>query len=531
MENSKNLDEFRKLAYGSGMSRREFMRRAAAAGVALSSASALWSAEALANTPQRGGHLRVGTEGGVTADSFHPFVSIGTDHVTQAVLLCFDTLTETDATGAAAPSLAESWEHSDDGKTWRFHLRKGAEFHNGQPVTADDVIWSYQLHLEEGGTCAECQQVVSNLELSADGNHTVVMEQKEVNFDLPAHLSAYGLIIGPAGTEDWNAGVGSGPYVLERWEPGQSFIGRRFDNFYRDDQGHFDSVELVNINDLASRMTALRSDAVDVIGQPDTKTARLIDQMDGFSLIEVPGGTHYESVMRCDTDPFTDNNIRLAVKYGINREEILEKIVGGFGYVGNDHPIGRNYHFFNDELPQRVYDPDRSRFHLEKAGLTEISLELFAGDGAWSGATDMALLMQSSLKSGGVNVEVNRYPADGYWSDVWMQKPWCMVYWNGRPTVDWMLSAAYISTSSWNDTFFKNERFDSILIAARTERDQDKRRQMYFDLQEILHNEGGAVIPVFGSSLMAKSDRLGHGAVGGIRRMDDARLGRRWWFA
>ena len=529
MDNTKELKGLETLALSSSMSRRDFMQRAAAAGVTLTSASALWSTVASAS-PRRGGHLRVGTDGGVTADSLHPYVSIGTDHVTQAVFLCFDTLTETDATGAAVPSLAESWEHSEDGKTWRFNLRKGSEFHNGKSVTADDVIWSYKVHFEEDATCAECKQVISNLELKADGKHTVVMEQKEVNFDLPAHLSAYGLTIGPEGATNWDAGVGSGPYKLENWEPGVSFIGKRNGNFYRDDQGYFDSVELININDLASRTTALRSGAVDVIGQPDTKTAKLLSSLEGFSLVEAPGGLHYESVMRCDTDPFTDNNIRLALKYGINREEILNKFVGGFGYVGNDHPIGRNYQFFNDELPQREYDPDKSKFHLKKAGLSEISLELFAGDGAFGGATDMALLMQSSMKAGGIDVDVIRYPADGYWSDVWLKKPWCMVYWNGRPTVDWMLTSAYISTSSWNDTFFKNERFDSILIAARTESDQDKRKEMYFELQEILHNEGGATIPVFASSLIAKSDKVGHGAVGSIRRMDDQRLGRRWWF-
>jgi peptide/nickel transport system substrate-binding protein len=235
--------------------------------------------------------------------------------------------------------------------------------------------------------------------------------------------------------------------------------------------------------------------------------------------------------MRTDTDPFTDNNIRLAVKYGIKREEILNKVFGGFGYIGNDHPIGQNVQFHNDALPQREYDPDKSRFHLKKAGLSEIKLDLTTSDGAFDGAVDMAVLMQASMKDGGINVNVDRVPGDGYWSEVWLKHPWCAVYWNGRPTVDWMLTVGYISSSSWNDTYFKNERFDSVLAAARGEGDQAKRKEMYFELQEILHNEGGTTIPVFASYLHGASDKLAHGAVGGYRRMDDNRLARRWWFA
>jgi peptide/nickel transport system substrate-binding protein len=512
--------------------RREFLAGAAALGLSTGAATSLMTRTARAATPKRGGHLRVGTDGGATIDTFDPMQTIGTDHITNSVLSCYDSLTEIDGTGTPVPSLAESWDTSKDGKTWTFKLRKGTEFHNGKSLTADDVIWSLNLHLSESNKFAEGKQIVSSLEeLKADGKDTVVMVQKEVNYDLPAHLSSIGMFIGPEGTTNWDAGIGTGPYALERFEPGVSFVGKRYPNFYRDDQGFFDSVELLNIADVTNRSNALRTGAVDVIGQPDTKTAKRLDKLDGFSLVEARGAQHFTTAMRTDTDPFTDNNIRLAVKYGIKREEILNKVFGGFGYIGNDHPIGQNVQFYNDALPQREYDPDKSKFHLKKAGLSEITLDLTTSDGAFAGAVDMAVLMQESMNGGGINVNVNRVPGDGYWSDVWLKHPWCAVYWNGRPTVDWMLTVGYISSSSWNDTYFKNERFDSILAAARGESDQAKRKEMYFELQEILHNEGGTTIPVFASYLHGASDKLGHGAVGGYRRMDDNRLARRWWFA
>jgi peptide/nickel transport system substrate-binding protein len=513
-----------------GVTRRAFMERALAAGVTVSAAASAWTRHAEA-AAKKGGALTVGANGGATTDTFNPLQALGADHVTQSVLSCFDTLTEIDASGEPQPSLAESWDVSADGKTWAFKLRKGVEFHNGKSLTADDVVWSLAQHVTEEGNFAEGEQIIGNLEtLKADGKDTVVMVQKEVNYDLPIHLSSFGLIVGPEGTENWTAGIGTGPYTLQSYEPGVRFEGRRFANFYRDDQGHFDSVELLNIADVAARTSALRTGEAQVIGDPDTKTAKLLAGVDGITIVEAPGTQHYTTAMRTDVDPFTDNHVRLAVKHGIKRQEIVDKIFGGYGYVGNDLPIGKGQQFYNADLPQREYDPDKARYHLKQAGLDSVDLTFSTSDGAFGGAVDMGVLMQASMKDCGINVDVNRAPADGYWSDVWLKAPWCAVYWNGRPTIDWMLSSTYTSDSDWNDAKFQNERFDQLLAAARAEGDQAKRREMYYEAQQIFYDQGGTTVVAFTSFMMAQSDALGHGPVGVNRRMDDSRLARRWWF-
>ncbi len=529
MPTPRSHESLKALAIERRLDRREFMNAAAAAGVAVATASTLWTQVASA-APSRGGHATIGSDGGAAVDTLDPIKAIGTDHITQAAFCCFDSLTELEADGTPVGSLAESWETSADGRTWTFKLRQ-AEFHNGKTVTADDVVWSLNRHLSDENTYAEGKLIVGALEeLKADGPDTVVMVQGEVNFDLPAHLSAFGLLIGPEGTTDWEKGVGSGPYVLEEFTPGLRFAGRRYENFYRDDQGYFDSVELVNIEDPAARASALLSGSAHAIGQPEARTARMLGSTDGFSLLEAPGTQHYTTAMRTDLDPFTDNNLRLAVKYGIRRQEIVDKVFGGFGYIGNDHPIGRSQQFFNTDLPQREYDPDKAAYHLKQAGLDGIALELKASDGAFGGSVDMGVLMAESMAPAGVDVTVDRVPGDGYWSEVWLVAPWCCVYWNGRPTVDWMLTSSYISSSSWNDTYFHNDHFDSVLAAARSEPDQALRRDMYFELQEILNMEGGTTVVAFANALIGASDALGHGEVGGNRRMDDSRLPRRWWF-
>jgi peptide/nickel transport system substrate-binding protein len=514
----------------SGISRRDFMQATATVGLSAAVAGSLWR-EAEAATPKKGGSLRAASDGGATSDTLNPLEMNGADHPTLSILSSFDTLTEIDENGAPQPSLAESWEGQADGN-WVFKLRKGVEFHNGKTLTAEDVVWSLKQHLDENNRVAEAQQIVQNFEeLRADGPETLVIKQKEINFDLPTHLSSFAMIIGQEGAEDWSAGVGTGPYVMEDFQPGVQYLGRKFANFYRDDQGHFDEVELLNIADPNARMSGLLSNTLDAIGSPETKTAGRLAQAPGFELVQVSATQHFTCDMRADTDPFTNQQLRLAVKWGVNRQEIVDKVLSGYGTIGNDLPISRGQQFYNDQLEQREFDPDKARYHLKQAGYESVDLALSTSDGAFGGAVDAAVLMQASMGRAGINVEVDRRPADGYWSDVWLKAPWCMVYWNGRPTVDWMLSSTYTSDSDWNSSYFKNETFDNLLVAARAEPDEANRRDMYHEAQRLFYEESGTVVFAFANILIGHSQKLGHGPVGVSRRMDDSRLPRRWWFA
>ena len=529
MREVKELDALKRRAIRSGMSRRRFMQATAGSGLSAALLASAWR-EVDAATPKKGGTLRLGVDGGGTGDTFSPTLATGADHATIAVLSCFDTLTEIDANGTPQASLAESWEGSSDG-TWVFELRKGVEFHDGKSLTADDVVWSLKLHQSDDNKFAEGKQITQNLELiEADGPHKVVLKQRDVNFDLPTHLSSFGLVVGQAGNDDWAAGNGTGPYRMSNFEPGVRFSGERFANFYRDDQGHFDSVEVLNVADPTARFNSLASNSLDAIGSPDVAIAKRLSQIPTMSLVEVAATQHFTTDMRTDTDPFTNNDLRLAVKWGVKRQEIVDKVLGGYGTMGNDVPISRGQQFYNSDLPQREYDPDKAKFHLKKAGFDSIDLTFSTSDGAFGGAVDAGVLMQASMAPIGINVNVDRRPADGYWSNVWLKEPWSAVYWNGRPTVDWMLSSTYTSTSDWNSTYFKNATFDMLLEDARKEADEAKRRDLYYEAQRLLYEEGGVVVMAFANILIGHSNRLAHGGVGVSRRVDDSRLPRRWWF-
>ena len=199
--------------------------------------------------------------------------------------------------------------------------------------------------------------------------------------------------------------------------------------------------------------------------------------------------------------------------------------------VGNDHPIGRSNRFHADNLEQRTYDPDKAKHHLKKAGMENLKVDLSAADAAFPGAVDAAVLYKEHAEKAGIEINVVREPNDGYWSNVWMQKPWCAVYWGGRPTEDWMFSTAYAAGASWNDSFWDHERFNDLLIEARAELDEAKRREMYAEMQTIVRDEGGVVVPLFNNYVMALSSKLAHEDMGANWSLDGFRAVERWWFA
>jgi len=137
--------------------------------------------------------------------------------------------------------------------------------------------------------------------------------------------------------------------------------------------------------------------------------------------------------------------------------------------IGNDHPIGPANQFYAADLPQNDYDPEKAKSLLKKAGLDGLKVDLSAANAAFSGAIDAAQLYQASAKEAGIEINVVQEPDDGYWSNVWLKKPWCACYWSGRATEDWMFSTAYESGVPWNDTFWENARFQELLLTARAE--------------------------------------------------------------
>ncbi|WP_273692125.1 ABC transporter substrate-binding protein [Ketogulonicigenium vulgare] len=475
-------------------------RRGLLAGAAgLSALSLLPSRLRAQETPRSGGVLRMGIGGGSTTDDFDIRKLNDWVPVNQAYMV-MNGLVEIDADNIAQPELFESWEAAEGAAEWIFNVRQGVTFHNGKVLSADDVIYSLNLHRGDSTSAARSiASPITGLEKLSDFQIKITLASG--NADLPYMLSDYHFLVVPEGFDDWSNPIGTGAFKLESIEPGVRGRFTRNADYWKPNTAHVDAVEVIVINDISARTNALMSGQVHAINSLDFKTVNLLGRNPNLNIIRSSGGQHFTFLMDTRIAPFADVNVRRAIKYGIDREQLLQTALLGFGQLGNDHPIPRTDRFYNSELPQRAFDPDQAKFYLREAGMESLSLTLQTSDAAFPGAVDAAAIYRTSAAGAGIDVNIQREPADGYWDNVWMKAPFSMGYWGGRPTADQMLTIAYSSASAQNDSHWANERFDSLLVEARALLDEDKRREIYWELQQIVSDDGGVMIPMFGDYL------------------------------
>lgn len=514
--------------------RRRFMMAATAMGLTVPAAMSI-ADRALAAAPKKGGRLRLGSTGGATSDTLDPALILDIYMNLVSFGQLRNGLTEIAPDGSLIPELAESWEASTDAKVWTFKLRKGVEFHNGKSLTADDVAASLNHHRGAESKSA-AKDIVKSVTDIKTGKNEIVVTLADGNADFPYLLSDPHLGICPAtaaGGIDWKSGIGTGGYVLDSFEPGIRTFTKRNVNYWKEGRAHFDEVETLFIPDVVARSNALRAGAIDAMNKADLKTVDLFKRVPGVVVLTGESNQHVALPMHANTPPFDNNDVRLALKYAIDREKWLSTIFKNYGSLGNDFPIGpaNRYHATAEEIPQRPYDLDKAKFHLKKAGLDSLDVQLHVAETAFAGATDGAQLYREQAKGAGINVEVVRAAEDGYWADVWLKKPWCASFWAGRPTEDWMFTQVYSAGAAWNESMWEHRRFNELLVAARSELDEKKRREMYVEMQRILHEEGSVVIPLYASYVQAVSEKIQlPEVVANNLELDGGRCAERWSF-
>jgi peptide/nickel transport system substrate-binding protein len=511
------------------ISRREFMGRAAALGastIAISSALASVDANA-AETPKNGGTLRLGLSGGFTSDSWD--IGTYTDSVMiEASHAVFNGLIEWAEDGKPKPDLASSIEPSKDAKEWVFNLRKGVKFSNGKELTADDAIYSLNYHRGDSKSAGKASVAAIEEIQKLDKNQFKVV-LKSGDADFLYSLTDYHMLVVPDGFKDWANPVGTGAFLADKYDPGVRIALKKNPDFYKEGRGHLDAAEIIVITDGLARFNALKSGQVDAINKVEPKAVPQIEKSTNLKLVRSPGGWHAVVAMALDRPPFDNADLRLAMKFATNREQILKALFSGVGSIGNDHPIPSTDPYFNRELPQRAYDLERAAFHFKKAGIANPSVVLQVSEAAFNGAADMAQLMKASADAAKIPFEIKKEPADGFWNDVWLKGDFVASYWGGRAAATQMLSVAYSAGAPWNETHMKSEKFEKLLADAKGEIDEAKRKPYIWEMQKMLHEDGGAIIPVFKDWVDAHNEKVG-GEVptGGFDMVNGYVLERAW---
>lgn len=480
---------------------------------------------------KKGGQLRMAVGHGSTTDNLDPATYL--DYYTGTAFwgALSNSLTEVDVDGNITADMASSFEQTEKARKWIFRLRNGAEFHNGKSVRPEDVIASIRHHMGQSSKSAAKSILADIADLKADAT-SVVFTLHNPNADFPFLLSDWHLPIMPAkadGSADWSSGVRTGPYRLDRFEPGVVTRLKRNENYYRD--AWFDEIEINAVIDPTARTNALLSGAVDFIDRCDLKTLAHLKRNSDIEVDEVTGYAHYMFVMNVTQAPFDRPEVRRALKYAIDRQAILDKVLLGHGAVGNDNPIAPSIKYAANPTPIHSYDPEKARSLLAKAGIDTLKIELSTAESAFAGAVSAAELFKDSAAKAGIEISVIREADDGFWDNVWMKKPFVAMYWNGRATCDWMFTTAYAADAAWNETFWKNDRFNELLIKARAESDDAVRRTMYAEMQQIVHDDGGSINFAFNNYVTAHSKRIAHGKLGANWDHDGMKLTQRWWQA
>ncbi len=474
------------------ISRRRFMGTLAAAGASATVIDGLLAKRAHAQTPKTGGRLVVGIEAAQAQDTLDPLAYYSTANFLMAFSLNENLVTR-DANLQPAPWLATSWEANEDASSWVFNLRQGVTFHDGAPMEAEDVIYSMQRHYREGSEAPSKSYMSQIKDIEKLDTHQVRFNLQAPNADFPMVLSDTRVHVTKRDLEDFTGTPpGTGPFKVVEFTPGSRYVFAANENYWGEGP-YVDELEFIGIPDNTARINALIAGDINVLLQLDQKATRLIENSGVGYVVDAPSGAFINLALMLDRAPTSDPDFRMAMKYAIDRPGIVDNIFKGLGTIGNDHPIAPIDPYYNANIPQREYDPDKANFHIKKAGLENTPIDFYGSDVAGTGALAAAQHVQQSAKAAGINLNVINPPADSFWSAVWIQQPMITSGWDARPVPDLIFSIAFSNTSDWNETLWNNERFEKLLVEARSVTDFAKRKEMYDEMQLMLHDDGGHI--------------------------------------
>ncbi|SFO98113.1 ABC transporter substrate-binding protein [Pseudomonas borbori] len=496
-----------------GMSRRDALRMLGLAGVAVAGAGSLFGSagqvfaatSASTGKGKRGGRIKVATATSSTADTLDPAKGGNyTDYCRHNMF--YNGLAVLDAQLAPQMALAESFDTAD-AISWTIKLRKDVVFHDGKPFTSADVVYSLTRHKlpETGSKVLTIAQQFE--EVKAVGPHELQIRLASPNADLPAILATTHFLIVRDGTTDFALANGTGPFKCAEFQPGVRSIAARNDSYWKPGLPYLDEIEFFSIPDEAARISALLAGDVDLINPINPRSVSRIQDSANVELMETPTGGYTNLIMRDDLGPVQNPDFVLAMKHLLDRKQINRAAFRGYGKIANDQPIAPSNRYYFAGLPQREYDPEKAKFHLQKSGMAGRSLPLVASEAA-TGSLDIAQLLQLSGQQIGLKLDIKRVPADGYWSNHWMKHPLGFGNIGARPTADLLFSLFFKSDAGNNESGWKNEQFDQLLLAARGETDDAKRKQMYADMQVLVHEHCGVGISQFNSSLDGHNTKL-----------------------
>jgi peptide/nickel transport system substrate-binding protein len=469
-------------------------RRSVLKGMAASGALLGLSGRPLfAQSPKRGGTLKVAFIGSPVI--LDPALARGTEEIviTRQV---YDALLLTDNQLRPQPELAETWESTPDATVWTFHLRKGVMFHHGREFDAEDVIYTFT-RIQDEKVASPARSVFANIKTME------ALDKYTVRFTLDGPFAEFPVVLGgnfqariaPRDVGDHNKeAIGTGPFKLVDFVPGERTTFVRNEAYWKDPEPYLDEVQFLVLPEEASQVAGLTSGSLDMSYWPAAEVLPIYQANPDIKVQIVQTNGYQPIVMRSDVEPFNKPEVRRAFRLMCNREKMIQVVLGQLPVVpSNDHPIPPTHPYY---MPQETMkqDIDEAKRLLAGAGYPDgLDIEMMAWTGR-GGLVQEALAFQDMAKAANVRIEVRTVPADVFLGKYWLQHPFYVTNWNSRTTLYELINIAYQSGAKWNESHWHTPRLDELIVLIRSEQDEEKRKAIFAEVQQIFIDDSPVVI-------------------------------------
>jgi peptide/nickel transport system substrate-binding protein len=440
-----------------------------------------------------GGILIHGATGGSSKDTLDPHGPVTAADIARCNNL-YEPLLFWNNNYELEPALAESVEGSEDAKTWTIKMRQGVTFHNGKTVTADDAWKSIQrVANPKAPTSAggQLSQIIDFQSTKVVDDATLQLVLKVPYAILDSLLAEYTLGIIPGGEFDPNNPVGTGAFAYKSFEPGKTSTFTKYADYWGD-VAFVDELQIQDFNDDSARVNALQAGQIHTVDNLPYNLVDTIKGAGGGTLI-TDTGAWVPFTMRVDQAPFSDVKVRQAFRLIVDRQQMIDQALSGYGALGNDL-YGFVDPMYASDLPQREQDLDQAKSLLASAGQDGLQVELFTGDDIGSVATAAANLFAEQAKGAGVDVKVTKKAP--FYDDQYLQYTFAQDFWNTRLYIPQAVVGTFPPEQggTYNETHWDNEEHRNLVNEAAQTIDEAKRKDLLHQAQEIEYNEGGLII-------------------------------------
>jgi peptide/nickel transport system substrate-binding protein len=499
-------------AGGARITRGEFLRGALATGITLG-AGGLIGACGGGSSPssvklRQGGSLTIGLGSGSTADTLSPWIALSAaDSARQYAM--YDSLTAIRGSIGqlkVTNMVVDEVLPNTDATEWTIRLKKGVEFHNGKTLDVNDLIYSFnQIINPTVGAYLRAQFLAFDMKSAKKlDNLTVRIPVLAPVSVVPEFLGSGSVAnIVPVGFAIKHP-VGTGPFKLKSFTPGQQTVFERFPNYWGK-AAKVDTLTLLELPDDTARYNALLSGQIDVLDSIPYNLVSTLKANSAFHVSNVKSGVFNPIGMRVDSPPFDDVRVRQALRLAVDRGQVVSAAYGGFATHGND--LFGAFDPVLDPSLVRNQDIQQAKSLLKQAGKEGLTVTLTAANVA-AGAVEQCQVLARSAAAAGINVKLRQIDPGTYFGPNYLNWPFSVDAWLGLNYLA-LVGSNDGPRAQVNETHFSNSRFNALYKQALAELDPTKRADIAHEMQKIEFTEGGNIIPAFPNYTAAYSKKIG----------------------